>query len=178
MPQRSSETTGNTMLEQPDFSVVLGGPLFQLFRRAHLSGDALELLHRRILIITVFAWLPLALLSLLDGRAFGEAVKIPFLYDIEAHVRFLIALPMLIIAELVVHRRISPVVRRFVERRIVVTEDMPKFAAAVNSASARAQFGRPGSGAAGSRLYGGALALAEPGAVGIPTWYAVPVEGT
>ena len=27
---------------RPDFSLVLGGPLFQLFRRAHLSGDALE----------------------------------------------------------------------------------------------------------------------------------------
>ena len=32
----------------------------------------------------------------------GNAVAIPFLYDIEAHVRFLIALPMLIAAELIV----------------------------------------------------------------------------
>jgi hypothetical protein len=114
--------------------MVLGGPLFQLFRRTHLSGDALELLHRRILVIAALAWLPLLLLSLLDGRAFGVAVKIPFLYDVEAHARFLIALPVLIIAELVVHRRISPVVRRFVERGIVVTEDLPKLNAAVNSA--------------------------------------------
>jgi hypothetical protein len=29
-----------------DFSLVLGGPIFQLARRAHLSGDALELLRR------------------------------------------------------------------------------------------------------------------------------------
>jgi hypothetical protein len=33
-----------------DFSLVLGGPLFQLFRRAHLSGDGLELVRRRILV--------------------------------------------------------------------------------------------------------------------------------
>ena len=26
----------------PDFSLVLGGPLYQLFRRSHLSGDALN----------------------------------------------------------------------------------------------------------------------------------------
>ena len=45
-----------------DFSVVLGGPLFQLARRAHLCGDALELLHRRIIVITLFAWLPLLIL--------------------------------------------------------------------------------------------------------------------
>jgi hypothetical protein len=120
--------------EPADFSLVLGGPLFQLFRRTRLSGDALELLLRRVLVITLFAWLPLLILSLIDGRAFGGGLKIPFLYDVEAHVRFLIALPALIIAEIVVHRRISPLARRFMERRIVVTEDLPRFNAAVNSA--------------------------------------------
>ena len=29
-----------------DFSLVMGGPIFQLFRKAHLTGDHLELLHR------------------------------------------------------------------------------------------------------------------------------------
>jgi hypothetical protein len=117
-----------------DFSLVLGGPLFQLYRRAHLSGDALDLLHRRILVITLFAWLPLLLLSVLEGHVLGGPIKIAFLRDIEVHVRFLIALPVLIAAELVVHVRLGPVVRRFVERCIVVTEDWPKFNAAVKSA--------------------------------------------
>ena len=120
--------------ETPDFSLVLGGPLFQLYRRTHLSGSALELLRRRILVLSLLAWLPLLILSILDGRAFGGAIKIPFLYDVEAHARFLIALPVLIFAELVVHRRISPLVRRFVDRRLVATEDLPKFNAAVKSA--------------------------------------------
>jgi hypothetical protein len=133
--QQSLETPPIAMPETPDFSMVLGGPLFQMWRRAHLCGDALELLYRRVLAITGFTWLPLLFLSLLDGRAVGGTVKIPFLYDVEAHARFLIALPMLIVAELVVHRRVSPAIRRFVERRIVVTEDLPKFTAAVNSAS-------------------------------------------
>jgi len=118
----------------PDFSLVLGGPLFQLYRRMRLSGDALELLRRRVLFITLFAWLPLLLLSLLDGHALGGAIKIPFLLDVEAHARFLVALPALIIAELVVHRRVSPLVRKFVERRIVLDEDLPAFNAAVDSA--------------------------------------------
>jgi len=116
-----------------DFSLVLGGPLFQLYRRMHLSGQALELLRRRVVAITLFVWLPLLLLSILDGHA-GGGGKIPFLYDVEANVRFLIALPMLIVAEVVVYRRISPLVRRFVERGIVVTEDLPTFDASVNLA--------------------------------------------
>ena len=118
----------------PDFSLVLGGPLFQLCRRMRLSGDALEWLHRRILATTVFVWLPLLLLSLLQNHPFGRLIKIPFLMDVEANARFLIALPVLIAAELVVHQRISPLVRRFVERGIVTIEDLPRFNAAVNSA--------------------------------------------
>src|ERR1700741_827085 len=108
--------------ERPDFSLVLGGPLFQLFRRAHLTGDALELLWRRVLVITGVAWLPLLLLSALSGSTYDATAGIAFLYDIEAHARFLIALPILIAAELIVHQRIRPVVAQFVERGIVVPE--------------------------------------------------------
>lgn len=120
--------------EPPDFSLVLGGPLFQLYRRTHLSGDALELLPRRAPVIALFAWLPLLLLSVFESHALGGAIKIPFLYDVEGNVRFLIALPALIVAEVVVRNRINPLVRRFVDSRIVGTEDLPAFKAAVNSA--------------------------------------------
>jgi hypothetical protein len=120
--------------KDPDFSLVLGGPSFQLFRRMHLSGDALELAHRRVLVLAVVAWLPLLLLSLIGKHALGGALTVPFLYDIEAHVRFLIALPILIAAEPIVHSRIRPAVKRFLERGIIIPEDMPRFDAAIDSA--------------------------------------------
>ena len=132
MPQPSSETKTTPPLEPPDFSLVLGGPLFQLYRRAHLSGDSLELLGLRVLAIALFAWLPLLFLSMLEGHAFGSAVRIPFLSDVEAYARFLVAVPALIIAELTVHRRVG--IRNFVVRRIVRDEDLPEFHAAVRSA--------------------------------------------
>lgn len=116
-----------------NFSLVLGGPLFQMFRRAHLSGDALELLSRRIMIIAGVAWIPLLLLTILSGTAFGGAVEIAFIEDVESHVRFLVALPILIGAELIVHRRLRPAVSQFVERRIVTDEDAPKFEDAIES---------------------------------------------
>jgi hypothetical protein len=121
--------------ESPDFSLVLGGPLFQLFRRAHLSGGVLELLHRRIIVITLVAWLPLLILSSLSGHALDGGVTLPFLHDIETQIRFLIALPVLIFAELIVHLRLRPVVQNFVRRKIVVAEEMPKFHAAIDSAT-------------------------------------------
>jgi len=52
-----------------DFSLVLGGPLFQLLRRSHLTDDALALLCQRIIMIALLAWLPLLVLSALEGQA-------------------------------------------------------------------------------------------------------------
>ena len=125
--------TPQSSTERTDFSLVLGGPLFQLFRRAHLTGDALELSNRRVLIAAGITWVPLLLLSLVSGHALGDSVAIPFLLDVENHVRYLVALPVLIAAELIVHRRLSPAVRQFVERRIVRPEELPKFQQAIDS---------------------------------------------
>jgi hypothetical protein len=115
----------------PKFSLVVGGLFFQTLRRVHLSGDALEFLRRRVVAITLFTWLPLLMLSAIDGNLRDGAIKIPFLYDVAVHVRFLIALPLLMVAEVFVHERISPVIDWFVDRRIVSTKDLPVFSDAV-----------------------------------------------
>src|SRR5215470_6793591 len=116
-----------------DLSVMLGGPLYQLYRRAHVSGAGLELLHRRVIVLTLVAWAPLLVLSLIDGFAWS-GVKVPFLRDIETHLRLLVALPLLVFAELIVHQRMPVVVRQFVTRGIVGEAVRPKFEAAIASA--------------------------------------------
>jgi hypothetical protein len=122
------------LLELQDFSLVLGGPLFQLFRKAHLTGDALELARQRIIVISLFAWLPLLALSALEGQSLGGRVAVPFLLDVEVHVKFLLALPLLVAAELVVHERMRLVVRQFLERNLIPESTMPRFDAAIASA--------------------------------------------
>lgn len=119
--------------EPDDFSLVLGGPLFQLLRKAHLEGDALELLHRRIIAAVVLSWFPLLILSLLSGSV-GSVGRISFFHDIEVHARFLVALPILIGAELLVNARMRTAVRRFIEWRIVLPEQKPAFHKAIDSA--------------------------------------------
>ncbi|MDB5398189.1 MAG: hypothetical protein JWQ55_207, partial [Rhodopila sp.] len=84
-----------------------------------LTGSALELLRRRIVVISLFAWMPLLVLSVVTGMIAGTAVKVPFLYDIETHVRLLIALPLLILGELIVHERKRVVVGQFVSQGLV-----------------------------------------------------------
>ena len=116
-----------------DFSLVLGGPLFQLWIRARLTGGALELLRRRVVVLVLLAWVPLLALSLAAGTAWGSSVALPFVRDIELHIRLLLALPLLIVAELVVHQRMRPVARQFVECHLVPDGARGQFDAAVAS---------------------------------------------
>jgi len=82
----------------------------------------------------VAAWLPLLLLTALEGQLWGGAVTMPFLWDLEVHIRFLVALPLLIIAELVVHQRMRPLLQLFLERNLIPENAMARFEAAVASA--------------------------------------------
>jgi len=127
--------SGNSLLRDPqDFSLVLGGPLFQLLRRAHLSDGALMLVRQRILVLSLLTWLPLLVLSALEGQVFGGRAAVPFLLDVDVHIRFLVALPLLIVAELVVHQRMRFVVKQFLERHLIPESAMTRFDAAIASA--------------------------------------------
>ena len=129
---RSGDDLGS-FHEQQDFSLVLGGPLFQLLRRAHLSDNALMLVRQRIIVISLLAWLPLLVLSAVDGKALGGSAPIPFLLDVEVHLRFLLAMPLLIAAELVVHQRMRYLLNGFLERQLIPESAMPRFDAAIAS---------------------------------------------
>ncbi len=53
--------------EPPDFSLVLGGPLYQLYLRTRLARAPIELLHRRIIAFVLITWVPLWLLTAIEG---------------------------------------------------------------------------------------------------------------
>ena len=131
---QASTSTHTPLQALQDFSLVLGGPLFQLLRRTHLSGDALELMRRRLILLSLLAWVPLLLLSVVEGQALGGPAAVPFLLDVDAHVRLLVALPLLIAAELVVHQRLRFVIRQFLESHLIPARAMPRFDAAITSA--------------------------------------------
>ena len=116
-----------------DFSLVLGGPLYQLFLRSGLIQPPLGHVGHRIAVITGLAWLPLMVLTILDGR-FTAGVTVPFLYDFEVHARLLFALPLLVLAELVVYVRMRAITAQFVERQIVTETLRPSFRAVIASA--------------------------------------------
>jgi hypothetical protein len=134
-PASSASGAGSVRIRGPqDFSLILGGPLFQLLLRAHLADDSLLMVRRRVIVISLLAWLPLLVLSAIEGRLLSGSLAIPFLFDVEVHVRYLAVLPLLIAAELVVHRRLRPLLQQFLERNLVSESALPQFEAAVDSA--------------------------------------------
>lgn len=161
-----------------DFSLVLGGPLFQLLRRARLSDDALLLVRKRILVITAIAWLPLLAFTTLEGNLLGGDVAVPFLRNFDVHIRFLVAMPLLIAAEIVVNQRMRPVVRSFIDRNLISEEGNERFNAAVASA-----FRFRNSVAAEVLLIvfvyvvGILVVWRQYGVIDTATWYATPVPG-
>jgi len=159
-----------------DFSLVLGGPLYQLFVRARLARPTMELLHRRIFVAVIILWVPLAVLTAVAGRG-AEQAGIPFVYDLDVHVKFLITVPLLIGAELMVHRRLRSLVEQFLERGLIAAEDHGRFEGIIERAM------RLRNSVVFEILLivlvftGGYWLWQQHAILRVATWYAVPADG-
>jgi len=124
--------------EQPrnevgDFSLMQSGMLYKLFVRLRLTGYKLERPERKIMALIGITWLPLFILSSFFSSI--PDLKVPFLYNIEVHIRFLVALPIFIVAEVVANNRIRNLIRQFGLRNIIVDNDIPLLNNAIQKAT-------------------------------------------
>ena len=105
-----------------DFSLVLGGPLYQFCLRTRLARPPLKLLHRRIAALTLLTWLPLLVLTTIAGTVV-HGVRVPFLFDLDVHARLLISLTLLVSAEPFVHQLLAATVRQLKDRELIAAEE-------------------------------------------------------
>ena len=82
----------------PPLLLTEGGPGAALLRRLGIAPLGRGSVRTAAVLATV-AWLPLLVLAAIQGVALGGAL-IPFVYDLAAHVRFLVAVPVLVLAEI------------------------------------------------------------------------------
>jgi len=92
--------------------------------------------------------------------------------------RLLIALPLLILAELVVHQRLRPVVRQFLERGLIPEASRPRFDAALPSAM-RLRNSVVAEALLIAIVYVVGVVYIWPvyGSLSVATWYSMPIEG-
>jgi len=132
-PQVVQPSQGIPSVSETDFSLVVGGPLYQLYLGTRLARSNLDLVRRRIAVIAMICWLPLLILAAADGHLVS-GVSIPFMRDPEVHIQLLLAVPLLVAAETLVHRRIRIVVLQFIHRNMIAREDLPRFQNLIASA--------------------------------------------
>jgi hypothetical protein len=159
-----------------DFSLVSGGPVYQLLLRTGLVKPPFDRTAWRMTVITLVAWAPLLLLTALGGRLVS-GVKVPFFYDIEVHVRLLLALPLMIGAEVAIYRRIRMMILQFVERQIITPAALPTFEACVQSALRLRDSVAMESGLMASVIIAGRFWWTGVVAVSSDTWFALATPG-
>ncbi|HTN70588.1 MAG TPA: hypothetical protein VMO00_05820 [Methylomirabilota bacterium] len=114
-----------------DFSLTKGGPFFRLMVRSGLIKPDFARPARRATLLALIIWPPIFILSVLQGLAFYGRVELPFVYDFTVAVRFLICVPVLIIAEVVLDARTNAVVKHFVNSGLVRERDYPAYESVV-----------------------------------------------
>jgi hypothetical protein len=116
------------------FLLMEGGPLYRIEKRMGLIKGHAPLLFRRAALSMVVTWLPLLILSAIEGRAAGHAVGMPFLRDFGAYTRFLLALPLLLVAEVILGPRIAEAAEHFITSGVVGERDYQKFDSYIDAA--------------------------------------------
>ncbi len=110
------------------------GPFTVHLRQLKLTGRSPRPVITRALIAAFVAWVPIVVLALVQGVALNDNPRDSMLLDIRAHVVFLFALPLLILAEVSVLRRLSSNAAHFWNSGLVPAERRADFDAALDSA--------------------------------------------
>jgi len=118
------------MADPGGFDLVDCGPSFRLAQRFGFNRPDRPRRIRKILLLILVTWVPLLLLSLVAGHAFGDRVAVTLLRDPVILSRFLFVLPVLALAEIVVARSLGVQSRQFLVSGVVPAEEAVKLEAA------------------------------------------------
>jgi hypothetical protein len=118
---------------EPELLVTRGGHLYRVLRRAGFQTPAPLATSKAAIVLALVAWLPLLLLSLGEAPRIGT-VPIPFLRDFSTALRFLVTLPILLLADSVLEPRLAAVARHFTIANLIPPNEHPQFLAAIERA--------------------------------------------
>lgn len=79
------------------------------------------------IIMAAVTWLPLVILTLINGTATGDSIAVPFYKDFPPNVRFLIATPLLVLIQYIISPRIRIGAVQFVTRGIITEKNVDEY---------------------------------------------------
>lgn len=110
-----------------DLSLSNSGLLYKLLGKLGLGQSTSRGYLARSLFISGITWLPLLILTMMQGLAFGNLVEANFIKDFATHARLLVIIPLLIFAEASVERRIGEQTIQFFRSGILTAADRGNF---------------------------------------------------
>jgi hypothetical protein len=118
------------MADPDGFDLVGRGPSHRVAQRCGFNLPDRPRRIRKVLLLILVTWVPLVLLSLLAGHAFGDRVAVALLRDPVILSRFLFVVPLLALAEIVVARSLGVQSRHFLESGVVPAGEAVKLESA------------------------------------------------
>ena len=133
---QTPDVPGTNDLSSPlaeKFFLIRNGPAHRfLFRLSRAVNERRQVMVRALLAVLV-TWLPLVIFVLIQGLAYNSQIKIPFFRDFAVNVRFLIALPILILAESSIDQRWRILVLQFLNSGLLDEKELHSFKGAIES---------------------------------------------
>lgn len=123
-------STSDVYIEEHVFD---GGPPLRLQKSLGLVKPDEPRVIRRAVLGAAIAWVPLAILSIVESILVADSAANWFFRDFSVHARYLIAVPALVLAESDCIPQLEKIVRQFVETGLVKDEDRAEYHRAVTS---------------------------------------------
>ncbi|VVD75189.1 hypothetical protein PPN31114_00827 [Pandoraea pneumonica] len=127
VPVPGTEPPGDGVTPNDDMSIVHGDVGFHLQRRMRLIPDGNMGTVRRALIFAGVSWLPLVVWAIVTGRPLHGGGDDTLAAHFGIHVRCLVAIPLMVIAEGVAQNLIPPLLKYFVDCGIITEQTLPEF---------------------------------------------------
>jgi hypothetical protein len=160
----------------PPLLLTEGGPGAAFLRRLGIAPLGRGSI-RTAVVLAAVAWLPLLVLAAVQGVALAGP-RIPFVYDLAAHVRFLVAVPVLVLAEIPIGLRLREIAAYFVNAGLVAPADHPRYAEVIRE-TLRWRDSRVAELVVLGAAYAGTFSLlVGSGIQGGDTWHAPDASGT
>lgn len=99
----------------------------KLLLKAGISDNENKLKFAKVFILFVICWLPLAIMTLINGTFWTGEITTSFITSFDTQVRFLISMPIFILAQKLVSLRLGIVLKQFIKSGIIANEEKPRF---------------------------------------------------
>jgi hypothetical protein len=119
-----TQTVDAAALSADPFDTGPFAPLLAPLTSAHPRAASVG---RRALLAAAVAWVPLAVLAAVQGYALSDTPRESLLLDLSAYARFLVALPLLVLAEAVCLPRLGLIARHFGAAGLVSEADRTRY---------------------------------------------------